>query len=193
MTIGVFIEPRLESSPRSQVPLFGICLSYAFHTNTFFISLVVLSYPCSILVTRLTTKLNKIYLVYTNHESVPNLKKICKTSKRCTRYIECVSFLVRNCLFLSYASHIAGPVITFSCSAECSAKKIQLVIELQFNFRIPQHSIHQAQQDLFATRAPAGSFARLWLGRPRSCFRPRSVLLRGGRRCRGRQRWGRRR
>ena len=40
------------------------------------------------------------------------------------------------------------------------ANKIQPVIELQFDFCIPVLRVHPAQQDLFATGAPAGSFAR---------------------------------
>ena len=66
-------------------------------------SLVVLSYPCHILViTKFKKDIPGIY------QSVPNLKKICQTSKKCTRYIPSVSFLVWNCMFmfLSYAVHI---------------------------------------------------------------------------------------
>ena len=92
-------QVSLESWPCSQVPYF---LSYVCLRNTSFISLVVLLYPWHILV---ITKLKKdkpgIY------RSVPNLKKICQTSKRCTRYIPSVSFLVRNCILLSYTLHIS--------------------------------------------------------------------------------------
>ena len=40
------------------------------------------------------------------------------------------------------------------------ANKIQQGIELLFDFCIPQHSVHQVQQNLFATCAPTGSFGR---------------------------------
>ena len=59
------------------------------------------------------------------------------------------------------------------------ANEIQPVIELQFDFCIPLHSVHQAQQDLFASCAPAGFFAR--------CLR-RCRRRRGGRRRRQQRR-----
>ena len=94
---SVKLQPHLETQPRSQVPLVVICLSYACHSNIFFISLDDLSYPCHILV---INKLeNDILGMY---QSVPNLKKICQISKRCTRYIPSVSFLVLNYMFLSH-------------------------------------------------------------------------------------------
>ena len=72
----------------------------------------ICQYPCDIFViNKLEKDIPGIY------QSVLNLKKICQTSKRCTRYIPSVSFQVQNCM-LSYALHI--PVINFSGSAECS-------------------------------------------------------------------------
>ena len=44
------------------------------------------------------------------------------------------------------------------------ANEIQPEIALQFEFCIPWHSVHQAQQDLFATAAPADSFFAPGLG-----------------------------
>ena len=81
------------------------------------------------------------------------------------------------------------------------AKEIQLGIESRFDFciQLPRHSFHQAQQDLFASGAPSGSFARgIRQGCLFSGLRHLSLLRRwghrrGGRRRGGRKRWIRRR
>ena len=48
------------------------------------------------------------------------------------------------------------PIHVISLSG-CLVHEIQQEIALRFEFCIPLHSIHQAQQDLFATAAPAES------------------------------------
>ena len=104
-------------------------------------------------------------MLFRSYQSVPNLKKICQTSKRCTRYIQSiipsVSFLVQNCIFLSYELHI--PIILFPIPLNADANVILPEIELLLGFFIPLHSVHQAQHDLscFAIGAPASYFARL--------------------------------
>ena len=130
------------------------------NTMGFFIPFVDLSYHCHILV---ITKLEKDIL--DKYQSVPNLKEICQTSIRYTRYIPNASFLAGNRMFQSYALHIPVPV-----PLNAAANEIQPVIELWFDFCIPLHSVHQAQagqHDLFATGSPVGSFSHLRLGRRR--------------------------
>ena len=82
------------------------------------------------------------------------------------------------------------------------AHEIQPIIELWFDFCILQHSVLQAQQDLFATAARADSFFApgLWWGRCRrgllraagagSCA-PADPRRRRGRQCGGLWRGGR--
>ena len=89
-----------------------MCLSYACHTDTFFISLVFLSNPYRILV--ITKLKKKIYLEYTSQYHTS--KRYAKPQKDVLGIYRVLSFLVWNSMFLSYSVHI--PVITFSCSAE---------------------------------------------------------------------------
>ena len=121
LALGRSVLRIWNSVPVSQDPLF---LSYACHMpvirtpvaslrHIFGRFVISLSIPASHNQTgkRYTTWAWYHVVVY---PSVPNLKKLCQPSKRCTRYIPSVSFLVRNCMFLSYALHIMIPVITFS-------------------------------------------------------------------------------
>ena len=63
-------------------------------------------------------------------------------------------------MFLSYALHIPDDSRhnLFLFRRMGPANEIHPVMELQFDFCIPTHSVHPAQQDLFATGAPAGRF-----------------------------------
>ena len=151
---------HLESRTSSQVPpFFVICLSYACHTNSFFISLVDLSYPCHILV---ITKLEKdIPGVY---QSVPNLQKICQTSKRDTGYMP-----YTDCIFSGSELHVPVICLAYPCHNFFQFRRMQRHCSQQmkfsrelncFDFCIPRHDVHQAQQELFAAGMPAGSLAR---------------------------------
>ena len=128
-----------------------MCLSYACHTDTFFISLVFLSNPYRILViTKLKKNIPGIF------QSVPYLKTIRQTSKRCTRYIPSV-------IFSGLEQHVPVIFRAYPCynfflfRGIRPANEIQQVIDLLFNICIPRHSVHQGQQDFFATGAPVGS------------------------------------
>ena len=78
------------------------------------------------------------------YQSVPNLKKICQTSKRCTRYIKCTfsgSELQVPVICLAYLCHNF-----FRFRGMRPANEIQQVIESQFHFSIPQHGVHEANK-----------------------------------------------
>ena len=89
-------------------------------------------------------------------QSVPYLKTIRQTSKRCTRYIPSV-------IFSGLEQHVPVIFRAYPCynfflfRGIRPANEIQQVIDLLFNICIPRHSVHQGQQDFFATGAPVGS------------------------------------
>ena len=163
-----------KPDPVHKSPFFVICFSYACRTNIFFISLVVLSYPCHILV---TTKLRKdIPGIYTNQY---------QTSKKYAQNHLNFFFLVyTKCIFSGSELHVPVVCLAYPCHnffqfpgfgpGMQPTNEIQQVIDLQFDFWIPLHRVHHAQQDLFATGAPVGSFAHLSQGSSRGgrCRRP---------------------
>ena len=154
------------------------CHILACHTNTYQVS--YLWSICHILVISLSyPNLKKTYLVYTNQY---------QTSKRYANPQKDVQsiFLVYVFWFrIAYTCHM--PCISlsqhFSVPLNAAANEIQPVIELQFDFCITWHSVNQAQQDLFATCAPEGSFARSQTQTRRRGLRHLGL----------RRRWGRRR
>ena len=139
--------------------------------------------------------------------SKPNLKKdtpgIYQISKRyakpqkdklgiCPVYLFWFAGIACSCHMPCISLSKLFPVLL-----NAAANEIQPVIGLLFDFCIPLHSVYPAQQDLFATCAPTGSFARFWGGRRRRRRRLPDVLLcwvrqHGGRLRRGRRRRGRR-
>ena len=80
------------------------------------------------------------------------------------------------CLSMSYPCH---KFVRLSAGFRPS-NEIQQEIALLFKFCIPQHSVHQAQQDLFATAAPAdSSFAPALTPPARAPARRRTPPARG--------------
>ena len=133
-----------------------------------------MSYPCHIFFSK------KIYLdmmVY------PKLKKLHLV------YTWYIFSCHMPCLSMPYPCHKfvrlsgAGP-----------ANEIRQEIALRFEFCTPQHSVHQAQQDLFDTAARADSSLAPGLGwgrRRRGLLRAGGPRRRGGSRRGGRRRGGR--
>ena len=158
--------------PVHKSPLFGhmhvIQTPFSYLLSICQILVISLSYPNK----KKTSSWHTWYIPISakTRKDMPKLKKMCEV------YTECIfsgSKLHLPVISLAYPCHNC-----FLFRGMRSTNEIQPVIESLFDFCIPWHSIHQAQQDLFANGAPAGSFARHRRGRRRRGLRHRGVLLR---------------
>ena len=165
---------HLETHNRSQTPHL---MSYLMDMTWILqhqVYLLALAYPCHIHVISVVQKrYTWIYLIYPKQ-------------KDCIWYIQGISFHV-----MRHTYPCPFPVISLSGCLVQAANEIQPEIALWFEFCIPRHGVHHAQQDLFATAARADSSSTPGLGWGR---RRRGLLRASGRRLRGgRLRGGRRR